>query len=55
MTVKKLIKKLSKLDPDLHCVLGCGSAIEIVKVEPFDRICPGSDEETTDEKVVLIG
>ena len=55
MTVKQLIKKLSRLNPDLHCVLGCGSAIEIVKVEPFDRICPGADEETTDEKVVLIG
>lgn len=55
MTVKQLIKKLSKMDPNLHCVMGCGSAIEIVKVEPFDRICPGADEETTDEKVVLIG
>lgn len=55
MTVKKLIKKLSKLDPNLHCVMGCGSAIEIVKVEPFDSICPGADEETTDEDVVLIG
>jgi len=55
MQVKTLIKKLSRLNPDLHCVLGCGSAIEIVKVEPFDSICPGADEETTDEDVVLIG
>lgn len=55
MTVKQLIKKLSRLNPDLHCVMGCGSAIEIVKVEPFDSICPGADEETTDEDVVLIG
>jgi hypothetical protein len=55
MTVKQLIKKLSRLNPDLHCVMGCGSAIEMVKVEPFDSICPGADEETTDEDVVLIG
>lgn len=55
MTVKQLIKKLSRLNPDLHCVMGCGSAIETVKVEPFDSICPGADEGSTDEDVVLIG
>jgi hypothetical protein len=35
--------------------MGCGSAIETVKVEPFNLICPGADDETTDEDVVLIG
>jgi hypothetical protein len=55
MTVKYLIKKLSELPQNLDVVLGCGSNIEIVKIEQYDRICPNADEETSDEQVVLIG
>lgn len=59
MTVKKLIKKLSKLPQDLPVMLGCGSDIEIVKVERYDHISPGIGEAPRDEDnndmCVLIG
>jgi hypothetical protein len=59
MTVKKLIKKLSKMDQNLPVVLGCGSSIETITVERYNDVCPGIGEaprdDDNDDKVVLIG
>lgn len=58
MTVKKLIKKLSKLPQDIPVVLGCGSPIESITIERFNDVCPGMGEaprdDDNDDKVVLI-